>query len=355
MSDRVQEMKRKLAELKEGADVEAILLSLGAEISMSNGEQLRTKCIVHGGNNPTSLVYNRRTKMFRCWGECSFSGDVFELVKEVNKCDFKTAIEYVRRYSVEVPGFGLKEKKEDSPWMRAIAAAYEPKKSNGGINTALVEKAAGYTPNPYVESGKFKQTTIDYFGVGFCNFNDFFMDRAIIPIHDENGLLVGYSGRDMNNGESTNKYRIKKGFKKAYCLYNLNRAIKYLTPSKPLVITEGFGQVWRLHEAGIKRGVALMGKELSQEQLELVLTYTTSVVLALDFDKPGVEATKAIIEKLEGSVDIYVLASPFGEGYSEVDLGDMTPEQVKECYLNRVPYYEWLSSVENKVATDFTE
>jgi DNA primase len=227
------------------------------------------------------------------------------------------------------------------PWIEGLARAYAPVETNEVINSPLVESALRNPYNPYVATGKFNAETMAYFQVGYCDDNDYFRDRAIITIHNEDGNLIGFSGRDMTGTES-NKYRIKKGFKKGNCLYNLHRARNYISRKNPMVLVEGFGQAWRLHEAGVRTAVALMGKELTDEQYKLIMKYTTSIVLALDFDEPGIHATKKIVDRLEDKIDVRVMVST---QHPDTDLGDMEIEDVTEIYENSIPTYLWYNEI----------
>jgi DNA primase len=332
-------MKPKACDLKDGADVRAVLDYYGATVFLDNESQIRSNCIIHGGDNSTSLVYSKYFKTFKCFGECGFQGDVLQLIMVKEGCSFSAAMKRLQEFSTVREASATEEKRVRDPWLEALESSYGAKVTNEKIYSPLVEKALEFRPNPYVSSGRFTQDTIDYFEVGYCNFNEYFMDRAIITIHDEEGNLVGFSGRDMRNAPSPSKYRIKKGFKKGACLYNLHRAKKFVSIKSPLIITEGFGQVWRLNEAGYKTGVALMGKEATDTQLALILRYATSVILALDFDDAGIEATKKLIEKLDDRINVKVVVTKLGK---DLDLGDLDCYTVSEMVESAIPAYVWV-------------
>jgi DNA primase len=299
--------------------------------------------VVHGGRNPTSLTYQVENKFFHCWGECGFKGDVYNLVMAVEHCSFKDSIKRVEEYSCTNKSTACAVPRPTvDPWRKALEDNYAPKEVNEVISSPLVEKALANPHNPYVESGRFRKSTMDYFEVGYCEDNEYFMNRAIITIHDDEGRLIGFSGRDMS-GTSNNKYRIKKGFKKGLCLYNMNRAKRYVSSKNPLILCEGFGQVWRLHEACKPTAVALMGKELTQGQYNLVSKYTTKeVILALDFDSAGMEAMYNIGTTLSRTFDVSVAVSNLEP---DVDLGDMTAAQALCCIGNALPFKQWVSLV----------
>jgi DNA primase len=295
--------------------------------------------VVHGGKNPTSLTYRADTGSFHCWGECSFKGDVFSLVSATEGCSFKDSVKRVEEFStVGECTVVSKPRHTVDPLVKAFEDTYSDEEKPEVLSSPLVERALKNTRNPYVEQGRFRGSTMRWFEVGYCDFNEYFMDRAIITIHDEHGNLIGFSGRDMANHESTNKYRIKKGFKKGLCLYNLNRARHFVDSKNPLIICEGFGQVWRLYEAGYSNAVALMGKEITDGQYALISKYATKIILALDFDEPGREASLKLGADLSRIYDVSVVLSDMGP---DTDLGDMTPEQAKTCIESAIPFKKW--------------
>jgi len=49
--------------------------------------------------------------------------------------------------------------------------------------------------HPYVASRGLSEQTARYFGVGYYDGNGFLRGRVVIPIHNEHGELVAYSGR----------------------------------------------------------------------------------------------------------------------------------------------------------------
>jgi DNA primase len=155
-------------------------------------------------------------------------------------------------------------------------------------------------------------------------------DRAIIPIHNDNGSdLVGIIGR------STKAYRLPKflfyptGFNKRHYFYNYHRAIQRATEKSCLFITEGQGDVWKLHEAGVKNAVSVFGKTLSEEQVnKLMRMPITKIVVLMDNDQAGREARLEIYRKLNR---IYKLIFPTVSGK---DIGEMTTRQIKDNILN---------------------
>jgi DNA primase len=141
----------------------------------------------------------------------------------------------------------------------------------------------------YVLSRGLSAQTARYFGVGYYDGNGFLRGRIVIPIHNEHGELVAYSGRAIDGSEP--KYRLPAGFRKSQVLFNLHRATQ--SPERTLILVEGFFDTFKTHQAGHHNVAALMGSKLSDRQAELIGNYFDQVILMLDADAAGKAATAA--------------------------------------------------------------
>jgi DNA primase len=141
----------------------------------------------------------------------------------------------------------------------------------------------------YVLSRGLSEQTARYFGVGYYDGHGFLRGRVVIPIHNEDGELVAYSGRAIDQTEP--KYRLPAGFRKSHLLFNLHRAIRKGDPT--LILVEGFFDTFKIHQAGHHNVAALMGSKLSDRQADLIGTYFDQVILMLDADGAGKAATAA--------------------------------------------------------------
>lgn len=134
------------------------------------------------------------------------------------------------------------------------------------------------------------------------NIVDRFKNRIIFPIFNEQEQVVAFTGRTINN--STPKYITTSDnmiYTKAQNLYGINLAKKY--SQEYLVLTEGSTDVITLNQYGIKNVVALLGTAMTDEQAQLIKKYTNNVIIVLDSDLPGKQASLRAKETLE-KIDI---------------------------------------------------
>lgn len=147
--------------------------------------------------------------------------------------------------------------------------------------------------HPYLAERRISPETSELFGVGFFSGHGYMQGRVVIPIHDEDGRLLAYAGRDLHSGDP--KYRFPPRFRKSMVLFNLHRARLHGTT---VVVVEGFFDCLNVHQAGLPCVVALMGCSLSEQQEELLQQHFHEVILLLDGDKAGRAAGKTIAARL---------------------------------------------------------
>jgi len=133
--------------------------------------------------------------------------------------------------------------------------------------------------------------------------------RIVIPIHSLDGALVAYVGRSIDAREP--RYRFPTGFRKSHLLFNLHRAVKE-PKCGTVVIVEGFFDCMKVHQAGYKSVVAVMGSTLSEPQMELLRETFRQTVLMLDGDNAGRAATAIVAARLRRWLSVKVAHVPLG-------------------------------------------
>ena len=123
---------------------------------------------------------------------------------------------------------------------------------------------------------------------------DVFSNRIMIPIEDLKGQVVGFTGRIFNGETDTAKYMNTKEteiFKKGQILFNYHNARKSIREEKCVIVVEGNMDAIKLSASGIKNVVALMGVALSKEQIDVLKKLKVPIILMLDNDSAGLDAT----------------------------------------------------------------
>jgi DNA primase len=163
-----------------------------------------------------------------------------------------------------------------------------------------------YLPKSLVEDGYNVDLLRDY-DVGF----DRGRKRITFALRDHNGNLVGISGRTVRGDHPRYKiyrsefYEVNRSYEldKKKILYGLDKFYPrrmYTCIDMPVVVCEGFKACLWCVQSGYPDTVALLGSHMSREQVLLLQRVTNRVVLFLDNDSAGREATEKIINQLYG-------------------------------------------------------
>ena len=146
-------------------------------------------------------------------------------------------------------------------------------------------------------------------------FRDRFYDRVMFPLTDEDGNIVGFTGRAIDpEGAKKMKYFNSPEspyFKKRELLFGLDKAKN--SESSFFILVEGNMDVIALHQAGFDNAVASCGTALTASQCQLLKQYKDKVLLMYDADGPGI-ASSVKAARLLGDADLRTAvtdASPY--------------------------------------------
>ncbi|PTI45546.1 DNA primase, partial [Staphylococcus succinus] len=144
------------------------------------------------------------------------------------------------------------------------------------------------------------------------SYYDRFRDRIMFPLNNAQGRTVGYSGRTYTNQEP--KYLNSPEtpiFQKRRLLYNVDQARKTIRKVDEIILLEGFMDVIKSDQAGLKQVVASMGTQISQEHIAFIKKLTSNVTLMFDGDFAGSEATiKTGQALLQQGFNVFVVQLP---------------------------------------------
>jgi DNA primase len=203
---------------------------------------------------------------------------------------------------------GASPRPAQAPTLKSSAPkAVEPKES-------APNKPLGFTlklvsPHPYFAECGLTPETVAEFGLGYCD-KGVMSGRIAIPIHNIEGKLVGYAGRWPGEPpEERPKYRLPDGFKKASEVYRLAQALR--EPEEfPLIIVEGFFDVMKLWQLGIRKTVALMGSSMSAGQEQLICRAVKpdgTIIIMFDEDDAGRTGREAVLCRLATKAFVRVI------------------------------------------------
>ena len=295
--------------IKESVDAEGLVASLGVRVSGRNSREIRGTCPVHGGDNPTSFCYRRKTKTWICFSHGCHEAcgrDSIGLVMGVLQVGFKDALVYLSGLTgipIEADSdmdVGLIrqdiEKKKAIEKYKKKAEIYMPPEDVTEENLEnFIQMRTDYFKRE--ENGGFPDEVLNEFEIGGSYYDAAGFKREVIPIRDNNGELVAYSARALQKNVEP-KYRLTNGFKKDDVLYNLNKALPHVSDktNDTLIVVEGFKALWAVWSLDYRNTVACMGSRITPGQARLICKYARNVVLMFDGDEAGLTGMKAFDE-----------------------------------------------------------
>lgn len=162
-------------------------------------------------------------------------------------------------------------------------------------------------------------------------FYDTFSSRIMFPIFDEEGRVLGFSGRIFVNDPNQPKYVNTEEtviYKKGEMLYNLNNAIPNIRKAGRVILCEGQMDVIALTNAGVKEVVCSLGTALTAEQAKLLSKYTKNVLICYDGDNAGIKATGKAFNVLN-NFNVHSVTLPQG-----MDPDEYVKTEGKEKFLD---------------------
>ena len=143
------------------------------------------------------------------------------------------------------------------------------------------------------------------------NYYDVFKDRIMFPIKNNQNQVVAFSGRTMSTDRSVPKYyntHETKIFEKRKVLYNFSDARSFIAKENEVILCEGYMDVIKAHQNGVKNAVALMGTNIDNNKLKEILSLVKKITLSLDNDEAGSKAQIEIGNRIIETTDnIYKL------------------------------------------------
>lgn len=282
-------------------------------------------CPFHNEKTPSFSV-NADLNLYHCFG-CKAGGSVVQFVMEMERLPFLDAVKLL----AERAHLPLPELQEDPDYERKRSQRERLLNANRDAARFYHDKLwkpEGKAVLDYLHKRGLDDGTIRKFGLGASadrwddltrylmekgytqeelglaglavikgdHAFDMFRARAIFPIIDQHGNVLGFGGRAM--GDAKPKYLNTSDtpvFNKRKGVYAIN-LLKKLRDLKRILLVEGYMDVVTITQAGVNGAVATLGTALTNEQARLLKRYAPEVWLAYDGDEAGQHAIERALE-----------------------------------------------------------
>lgn len=324
-------------EVKQKTDIVSII---GERIELKKaGRNYKANCPFHGEKTP-SFIVSSELQIFKCFG-CGIAGDSIAFLEKYEGMDFYEALKYLaERAGVKLkPIDGRNQSEKEKLYeINALAARF--------YNYILLNLPVGKTGLDYLTKERgLKIDTIKTFDLGFApekesalfdfltkkkkydvrdvelaglvvrvgpRYFDRFRGRGIFPIFDSRGNVIALAGRILPQYEKKEigKYINSPEtpvYHKSASLYGINVTKSEIKRESVAVVVEGELDLISSYQAGIKNIVAIKGSSLTTDHVRILSRITTEIVLALDSDFAGEEASRrGIAHAYESGLNVRV-------------------------------------------------
>ena len=328
-----------LEELRARADIVKVI---GSYVTLKkNGHRYVGLCPFHNETAPSFSV-DEQKQVYHCFG-CKAGGSVIQFVMDIERLNFQEAVAFLAD-QMHMP---LPEMQNDPAYEKRRSLKeriYLANKAAAKLYHQHLWKPEGTHILQYLQSRGLSDAVIRRFGIGATlpsamvgrdlmkqGFTedeliqaglmlkrdkgpfDMFRNRAMFPIIDAHGNVLGFGGRAM--GDAMPKYLNTSdtpAFNKRYSVFaaNLLRKARGLTR---VILVEGYMDVVALSQFGVEGVAATLGTALTPEQARLLSRFAPEVHIAYDGDRAGQKAILRGLEVLEGeNVPVKVLDFPGG-------------------------------------------
>ncbi|MGI6229632.1 MAG: DNA primase [Tractidigestivibacter sp.] len=331
-------------------------------------------CPFHKEKTPSFKV-DPATGLWHCFGACSEGGDVFKYVMKRENLSFPDSI----RYLADRAGIDLHEDSRAQSGPKKSRLLQELECADNYFHTMLM-RGRGSEPDAarhYLAGRGFGSDVCRRWNLGFApgrgalvaylrsqgyspkemiaanlaverngRLSDWFYDRVMFPIHDEQGRTIAFGGRIIRKAENAPKYlntRDTTVFNKGKHLFAYDRAKSSMAATGTAIVCEGYTDVIAMHEAGFTNAVAALGTAFRIDHIRLMERQRVSQIICMfDGDEAGQRAAERavqFIDKTQASMMCVVL--PGGQDPMEF-LSSHSPEDMQEALNNADPLMDFV-------------
>ena len=123
-----------------------------------------------------------------------------------------------------------------------------------------------------------------------------FRNRAMFPICNESGRIVGFTGRTLSTDEKAGPKYLNSPetavYSKSRVLFNLDKAREAIRKLDYAILVEGQMDCISVYAAGFQNVIASSGTAFTEAQAKLLARYSRKVVVNFDPDTAGAAATE---------------------------------------------------------------
>jgi len=287
------------------------------------GRNYKGLCPFHTEKTPSFVVFPE-TGTWHCFGACGTGGDIFTFIMRKENMTFGEALRFLaQKAGVPLEPPSERKKAEDARREHLLEILNA---ATLFFHNLLMNSPVGQTARDYLASRELEKATWQRFQLGYApaewralsdylqgkgyaladlveaglviereggtGHYDRFRNRVVIPIRNRRGQVVAFGARALDDSQP--KYLNSPQtplFDKGRLLFGLDSARDAIRATGRAVVVEGYMDVLMARQHGMDNVVATMGTALTEAHLSQLARLARRLVLALDADEAGNQAT----------------------------------------------------------------
>lgn len=344
---------------------------IGNYVSLKKaGRNFKALCPFHSEKTP-SFIISPELQIFKCFG-CDKAGNAFQFLMEYEGMEFGEAL----RFLADRAGIKL-QRRDFSDKQQSKERLYEVNHlASEFYHYVLNKHSAGKQALEYLLKRGINPSSIKLFRLGFApdqweslvdfllkkkNYQvedleaaglaikgkrghyDRFRGRVMFPLWDHRGQIVGFAGRVLEKKDKEGKYINTPEtliYHKSNMLYGFYHSRSFLKKTRKAIVVEGELDMISSWQAGVKNVVAIKGSAFTEMQVGLLKRLVETVIVALDADAAGQDATLRSISLAEAQgLDVRVVEIIGGKDPDEI--AQQNPAEWRRLVKQAVSIYDF--------------
>lgn len=341
-------------EIKQRLDI-AEVIGEYLEVKPAGSGSFKALCPFHGEKTP-SFYISQPKEIWHCFG-CDKGGDIFTFVMEMEGIGFRDALKQLgKKAGVEIPEYRTAQSNAVDfivdlhrlaadfymkvLWEHDLGKQAKAYVEQRGISVDMAKKfEIGYAPDSWdsltraLKKRGFTEDRLVKAGLAKPRRSgsgviDQFRHRLVIPLRDAQGNIVGFTGRQIEDGKGPKYLNTPEtdAYHKSDILFGLAFAKSSIRKQDAVIIAEGNLDVIASHAAGVEHIVASSGTALTESQLLQLKKLTKTLLFCFDDDAAGFAAAQRGMHIAQGlGFDVQVIQIPSDLGKDPDDVVRWSP------------------------------
>lgn len=332
-------------------------------------------CPFHKEKTPSFMVSPGKG-IYKCFG-CGKAGNAITFMKDYHGLSFVESVkELAKRAGIHLEEGNEYKAKEE---LTKKDVAYLTLEITGKFFEKCLGAKEGKTALSYFRKRGFSAQTISEFQLGYApdawdrlinelqnqnisieamldaglilkhetkgTYYDRFRNRAVFPIHNYIGKIIGYGARILTEDKDQPKYLNSPQtivYDKSKTLYGINFAKNEIRTKGFAILVEGYTDTISLHQAGFRNVVASSGTSLTTEQLNVLYKLCKRLYFVYDADSAGIKAAERGLDMaLAKGFEVLIVQLPSGEDPDSLILNH-GPALFQSCLSDAAGFLDFL-------------